>query len=373
MNHDEYLVAIKSYINQKVNAENLEKRLFDILDFSENDSKKVVEEYLLDLKSKTEGTNFSELALYQTELINQKSFFQTKIGLNSQNVLNYLNKIITKQGLINTTYFCIYTSTSLFSLEYNKRFKDLIDAYTELRNSFIKIQILYLLISTILNDTTFELASISNIDKYRDEARLFLKLFEKTKDLQEQISTYKSELSERNNKINELKDENFDLRGLKTENKVLKNALENRLFQFDDFFEDYLFGDHIDLYSKIFGLLKEYDVFLENGSFAYFIHTLQKQPKFENKISLKTNEFFTLNLLGYLFFKLKEFSIKNKSIDKTFDFLNWFDSHFIIKKRNGVFTKLTKRYLSDIKPKFEQKITPNQIDVKDKIDNFFDR
>lgn len=113
-----------------------------------------------------------------------------------------------------------------------------------------------------------------------------------------------------------------------------------------------------------------YEVFKE--PFSVFCYLLSHNgPNRTISRTLMSNSFFTERMIGYLFYSLTKLGIEKGNIKEKQETIDFFKTRIKIINAQNIEKSLDKRYLINIKK--ESRLTYNEIEIKDKIDEIFDK
>jgi len=251
--------------------------------------------------------------------------------------------------------FYVTTINSLLSSNNPGISDSLIDIETSLSSKFItQLQVIINENNSLVQQKKQVLNEIKNLEK-------------KNIDLEKNRINLEYDFEKQKSKCESLES---DKRHLEIEIESLKKQVNYLEVTEEQLYEDYIFGDYLMIYEKIYKILKDYKSFEE--PFSVFCYCLQKHKTSRViKRGLTTNKYLTLNILGYMFNCLFKFSISKKILSKQFDLISFLEPRFFIIDSRKQEKPLPERYLKDIIK--ETSLTPDEIIVKDKIDSIFDQ
>ena len=378
-----HLIEIKKELEKDLNFDDVEKDFNQVcgdLEKLQNQIYQLVKEDLnsiakLKLDDSTKVTMMLE-KLKSTRL----ELLQNVNHIDDILFLNYLKGIVGKVDVLVFIVISIYKKSFLedYSTEYIKyikKLKDLaelfykaeaclnlvnnllsINSVTKNRN-FIDIE--YNLLNKFLGDYLDNEKKKKLLTKYVEERNSEIKaLLAKSKKIEGQKNSLSDELQKLNFKNKELTFERDEL--LQINEKLSLNR--------DNLYLNYLFGDFLPIYDKIYGLLIEYKAI--DIPFAAFCLVLQKVNTYNKIIEINTSNSVTIRLIGYLFHKMFKFSVSRDVLKENFDLPKAIKERFKVRTPKNEISEISKRYIFDIQK--TNILTPNQIEVKDKIDDIFD-
>ena len=367
---------ILTEIEKKLNLDDIDNTLNEIFNerfkAEENAKKQVIENIKY-------YDSLDDINLKYNTLLNFVLDERKLLDIKTDNVLanlfirflkNELSDFEVKKYLV----FKIYDNA--FASDYKKSFEIINEKFSDLLLPFYKYNYYIILFNRLLNSNN---PGIS--DNLIDiETSLSSKLISQLKkaltqniSLTEEREQILNEKFQAQKKIIKIKSKNDSL-NYKIEKQVnkiqrLKSFNNDLQFTEDQLYGDYVFGDYVMIYEKIYHILREYNSL--NEPFSVFCYCLQLN-KYNRilKKEIETNQYVTLRILGYMFYKLFQFSISRNILNSKFDLISFLESRFTVIDSKKHKKPLPKRYLIDIVE--ESSLTPNEIIIKDKIDSIFD-
>lgn len=328
-------------------------------------------------------TNIKDEDILINSLLGQISSIKTSLELSlNKNLINrcFIESLKSNNGIQKDQFkkylvFYLYdNSLGIFS-------KSAFDVLVNELDNLMSLHYDYLAFIINLNTIIKKQFSNITIDLFENEKLLSNSLFHELINQIDQNHRLKQLLSNHKKRDKELRKQVSSLTSEKLELKHSNDSKSRKLewqeqeikflqFSENQFYEDYFFGDFLMIYEKIHFILMVYEVFKE--PFSVFCYLLSHNgPNRTISRTLMSNSFFTERMIGYLFYSLTKLGIEKGNIKEKQETIDFFKTRIKIINAQNIEKSLDKRYLINIKK--ESRLTYNEIEIKDKIDEIFDK